>query len=164
MLDGRVLEASQVEYKPFGKPPLQRERVGTAQSWRGHRIAPLNPGAGHRIAVSASLHRDALTDSPPGLPGKLRQRPGRLPHFRRGHGRGRAAGAEVPGYGGTHFVEDDLTEAGALASNGQGPPSDRLRTLQTACRRQRTSSGAAGGRAGLPSALSCPRKQLSTCA
>ena len=25
MLDGRVLEASQVEYKPFGKPPLQRE-------------------------------------------------------------------------------------------------------------------------------------------
>ena len=27
MLDGRVLEASQVEYKPFGKPPLQREDV-----------------------------------------------------------------------------------------------------------------------------------------
>ena len=26
MLDGRVLEASQVEYKPFGKPPLQRYR------------------------------------------------------------------------------------------------------------------------------------------
>ena len=25
MLDGRELEASQVEYKPFGKPPLQRE-------------------------------------------------------------------------------------------------------------------------------------------
>ena len=25
MLDGRVLEASQVEYEPFGKPPLQRE-------------------------------------------------------------------------------------------------------------------------------------------
>ena len=25
MLDGRVLEASQVEYKPFGKPPLQKE-------------------------------------------------------------------------------------------------------------------------------------------
>ena len=25
MLDGRVLEASQVEYKPFGKPPLKRE-------------------------------------------------------------------------------------------------------------------------------------------
>ena len=29
MLDGRVLEASQVEYKPFGKPPLQREVHGT---------------------------------------------------------------------------------------------------------------------------------------
>ena len=28
MLDGRVLEASQVEYKPFGKPPLQREVAG----------------------------------------------------------------------------------------------------------------------------------------
>ena len=26
MLDGRVLGASQVEYKPFGKPPLKRER------------------------------------------------------------------------------------------------------------------------------------------
>ena len=25
MLDGRVLEAFQVEYKPFGKPPLKRE-------------------------------------------------------------------------------------------------------------------------------------------
>ena len=25
MLDGRVLKASQVEYKPFGKPPLKRE-------------------------------------------------------------------------------------------------------------------------------------------
>ena len=28
MLDGRVLEVSQVEYKPFGKPPLQREIAG----------------------------------------------------------------------------------------------------------------------------------------
>ena len=37
MLDGRVLEASQVEYKPFGKPPLQRElSAGSAPSsrWR----------------------------------------------------------------------------------------------------------------------------------
>ena len=36
MLDGRVLEASQVEYKPFGKPPLQRE------IWVLH-AKPLNP-------------------------------------------------------------------------------------------------------------------------
>ena len=48
------------------------------------------------------------------------------------------------GYGGTPFVEDDLAgdpKAGVLASNGQGPPSitDRLRSLQTARRRQRTS-------------------------
>ena len=82
------------------------------ESWRGHRIAPLNPGVGtglpHSILAqdcpgvsqktleaqcctalrprtrrpdcaentgSASVHTDALPDSPPGLPGKLRQRP-----------------------------------------------------------------------------------------
>ena len=28
MLDGRVLGAFQVEYKPFGKPPLKREEIG----------------------------------------------------------------------------------------------------------------------------------------
>ena len=28
MLDGRVSGASQVEYKPFGKPPLKREIPG----------------------------------------------------------------------------------------------------------------------------------------
>ena len=27
MLDGRVLGASQVEYKPFGKPPVKRETL-----------------------------------------------------------------------------------------------------------------------------------------
>ena len=32
MLDGRVLEASQVEYKPFGKPPLQRELHSCAKA------------------------------------------------------------------------------------------------------------------------------------
>ena len=52
------------------------------QSWRGHRIASLNPGVGAGLprclpenSGSASPHRDALPDSPPGLPGKLRQRP-----------------------------------------------------------------------------------------
>ena len=36
MLDGRVLEASQVEYNPFGKPPLQREVSSLKSSiqWR----------------------------------------------------------------------------------------------------------------------------------
>ena len=36
MLDGRVLEASQVEYDPFGKPPLQREVSSLKSSiqWR----------------------------------------------------------------------------------------------------------------------------------
>ena len=28
MLDGRVLGASQVEYKPFGKPPLNKKIPG----------------------------------------------------------------------------------------------------------------------------------------
>ena len=49
------------------------------QSWRGHRIAPLNPGVGTELprclpenSGSASVHTDALPDSPPGLPGKLR--------------------------------------------------------------------------------------------
>ena len=32
MLDGRVLGASQVEYKPFGKPPLKREPLHTSWS------------------------------------------------------------------------------------------------------------------------------------
>ena len=43
MLDGRVLGASQVEYKPFGKPPLQRE-----VPWRLPRLAslPRLPGIG----------------------------------------------------------------------------------------------------------------------
>ena len=30
MLDGRVLGASQVEYKPFGKPPLKERDTGNA--------------------------------------------------------------------------------------------------------------------------------------
>ena len=50
MLDGRVLGASQVEYKPFGKPPLKREPSN--RSWAavggravvGHlQLAPARP-------------------------------------------------------------------------------------------------------------------------
>ena len=56
MLDGRVLEASQVEYKPFGKPPLKREPgAGLARAWWGLVWALVRawcgpwcgPGAGH---------------------------------------------------------------------------------------------------------------------
>ena len=80
---------------------------------------------------------------------------GRLPHFRRGHGRGRAPCAEYQGYGGTRFVEDDLAgdpEAGALASNGQGPPSitDRLRS--TADGAQAAADLIGAGAAGLAAA------------
>ena len=41
MLDGRVLGASQVEYKPFGKLPLQRE--GTVAPRRLERNRTLQP-------------------------------------------------------------------------------------------------------------------------
>ena len=34
MLDGRVLGASQVEYKPFGKPPLKREPLHSEDGFR----------------------------------------------------------------------------------------------------------------------------------
>ena len=45
MLDGRVLEASQVEYNPFGKPPLQREVSSLKSSiqWRTNPPLPI-PG------------------------------------------------------------------------------------------------------------------------
>ena len=32
MLDGRVLGASQVEYKPFGKPPLKRDGMALGKA------------------------------------------------------------------------------------------------------------------------------------
>ena len=38
MLDGRVLGASQVEYKPFGKPPLQREVEASIPSAPGTQL------------------------------------------------------------------------------------------------------------------------------
>ena len=51
-----------------------------AQSWRGHRIAPLNSGVGTGLprcfpenAGSAVLHSTTPPDSPPGLRGKHRQ-------------------------------------------------------------------------------------------
>ena len=67
------------------------------------------------------------------------------------------------GYGGTRFVEDDLAgdpEAGALASNGQGPPSitDRLRS--TADGAQAAADLIGAGAAGLAAAQAF-RSQLS---
>ena len=35
MLDGRVLEASQVEYEPFGKTPLKREAEAQEETEAG---------------------------------------------------------------------------------------------------------------------------------
>ena len=39
MLDGRVLGASQVEYKPFGKRPLKREPLDLAWQSRATLLA-----------------------------------------------------------------------------------------------------------------------------
>ena len=49
MLDGRVLEASQVEYKPFGKPPLKREVLPRVQARDGVGPAVELPGLGHVV-------------------------------------------------------------------------------------------------------------------
>ena len=69
------------------------------------------------------------------------------------------------GYGRTRFVEDDLAgdpEAGALASNGQGPPSitDRLRS--TADGAQAAADLIGAGAAGLAAAQAF-RSQLPQC-
>ena len=51
MLDGQVLGAFQVEYKPFGKPPLKREpdHCGkAARAGRGAQDALLHPGSAGR--------------------------------------------------------------------------------------------------------------------
>ena len=59
------------------------------------------------------------------------------------------------GYGGTRFVEDDLAgdpEAGALASNGQGPPSITDRLHSTADSAQAAADLIGAGAAGLAAA------------
>ena len=55
MLDGRVLGASQVEYKPFGKLPLKREKE--QQPWRtaGEVAGTLAGAAGVGAAATAGL-------------------------------------------------------------------------------------------------------------
>ena len=68
MLDGRVLEASQVEYKPFGKPPLQRERLEHG--------APGFLGAAGEIA---KLHFGAFGGLIPGWIGPWPSRESRSP-------------------------------------------------------------------------------------
>ena len=73
MLDGRVLGASQVEYKPFGKPPLKREalvcKVVEVQAWIRRHLHPLQiavrfPDA---AALSALLLRVPCSVGPPVL-------------------------------------------------------------------------------------------------
>ena len=59
------------------------------------------------------------------------------------------------GYGGTRFVEDDLAgdfKAGALASNGQGPPSITERLRSTADGAQAAADLIGAGAAGLAAA------------
>ena len=103
MLDGRVLEASQVEYKPFGKPPLQREvrllhwrRIGRTGLSRLARPAvlevrpeaqPVPPDAGARLRQHGGHVRVPThgVPEPPRdrreerlQPARVRQRPRRL--------------------------------------------------------------------------------------
>ena len=47
MLDGQVLGASQVEYKPFGKLPLKREQFTTLQPLRT--APPPQNGSGRKL-------------------------------------------------------------------------------------------------------------------
>ena len=59
MLDGRVLGASQVEYKPFGNPPLKRECWATrarGSSWSG---------TAGRTSASSSQRRGSGADEEP---------------------------------------------------------------------------------------------------
>ena len=60
MLDGRVLEASQVEYNPFGKPPLQREGLPCATALHKAQVGSTpstgsTPSAGHRMGRGKGL-------------------------------------------------------------------------------------------------------------
>ena len=123
MLDGRVLGASQVEYKPFGKLPF-KERASEDLNPRPLQHTPLHPEDGFRTPAEATDEDVRLA-------------------------------RRYQGYGGTRFVEDDLAgdpEAGALASNGQGPPSitDRLRS--TADGAQAAADLIGAGAAGLAAA------------
>ena len=77
MLDGQVLGASQVEYKPFGKPPLKRE-PRRLQSWRSRTPPPRSaaaarPAAGARRA--ACPRRRAPGPSCAGAAGSRRSPP-----------------------------------------------------------------------------------------
>ena len=61
MLDGRVLEASQVEYKPFGKP-FYRERAVPVKGQKAHGAVLLQRRieAVHQVALRAQPRIDAL--------------------------------------------------------------------------------------------------------
>ena len=73
-----VLAASLTEcfFSPFTRPAVN-PGAGTGlltQSWRGHRIAPLNPGVPGVSQKTLSARRYTAMRSPPGLPGKLWKR------------------------------------------------------------------------------------------
>ena len=69
MLDGRVLEASQVEYKPFGKPPLQREMIIFQKPFPGAARTELESQLQRAVKVSAKAkHVKCKMDSSSGTP------------------------------------------------------------------------------------------------
>ena len=65
MLDGRVLEASQVEYNPFGKPHLQREIQGMQGFPAGRQRAGLPALHGGRVGHAAGgRHQNSRVSRP----------------------------------------------------------------------------------------------------
>ena len=101
MLDGRVLEASQVEYEPFGKPPLKRDgRVCLASPVSRRARAPPAPAPSSRPCTCSSARRRPRNKrcgapSAPGRscpPGRPARASGRLRHTQNS----RTSSAEMP--------------------------------------------------------------------
>ena len=84
MLDGRVLEASQVEYKPFGKPPLKKKSWGPLRFVDSMNVFPTSLASmiddlracTHKqlpelFPLMASLHPELQLRTPTGSPPRL---------------------------------------------------------------------------------------------
>ena len=140
MLDGRVLGASQVEYKPFGKPPLKREttqcpsgsrklvssescRVGAAATQRS---GEPGPGAGGLKALRVGLLRIGNDPNSAKQPAEHEGVAGAAPHWgRRKDTQGRLCGRGGSGAGRSEAGQRHAAEEpGAAAGHPAKPRSD----------------------------------------
>ena len=64
MLDGRVLGASQVEYKPFGKPPLKREVASSKALQHKCHLCSIPAAPLARIEASRPRHLPGIEAAP----------------------------------------------------------------------------------------------------